>query len=948
MILLKNTLNQNLTKESVVENSTEILSLPDYFPSETLTFASDKFFPDTEIDKIFSRDDVKSLLESIPDSFAREATRLHLRYCPFTSLCNFSLGPVSATFTRQCCFPCSCNSSCEITGNCCPNYKSDQYLGNIKRDNYQGNCQHAAFVDESHPFLQGERYYFVSECPISAEETRADACINPKRPATLEEFSDIIPVTDTSRMINYKNRHCAACNKILASNITYWSIVLHCLVGVSADVDTIMQFIDKKQCNLLYKPDNILEYRPTVCTPMVTKCNLTGKWRNNSEIVERACTLNIGSVYQSNDGLYTNIYCMICNENEDDNSVNPACYPKLLKPPKYDEVDSFSALLNFMKDIKPLEKSTPCGEEKIFDPYENECRRMFCSSTRSLVNGECVNTFLGVKGAKFELVLGFNIEEPCLVYQASGLIDEMTAWFSKVLERSIPLTCVCSKEIIYKTDYNYSNTFMESESAAENFINLSTIEYIASRWIFKIKDYYSYKEIDAFVLNITNVIVRITVNKTEIYTVHPQLVYIEEEEFGVTPVSSKNLSVEFYHVIGDSKSEPLQFAYPSKRDNKTMIRSMVPNDNCSCPAVESLIRLPFDILPCTLIEIKKEEYEWSVMEHGVILPELNLHLNMTEFIITNESGNNIRICSEKYMTSFNEMSSDRRRHFSVQTILSVVCTGLSLICLFVTFIIYLRFPILQTVPGKNNIALIVNMIFAQIIYLIFVIAGTFSGWTCRLIGIFLHFFWLSAILWLNICTFHMFKVFVRLNKPNLNVSSSKPVVKYLLTVFTISCFFVLVNVIKGLADSDMAEIGYGSGICYISSGAMVGYTFALPVGFVVLSNLFMFLVVIQRVCSLPSIEKKVKNERNNVVIFAKLSSLTGITWIFGFLYQWTNEIILSYVFIVLNASLGVFIMISFVINSRVIRLAQGKSSDSSASIFSYSKREIYYTENSAC
>ena len=54
--------------------------------------------------------------------------------------------------------------------------------------------------------------------------------------------------------------------------------------------------------------------------------------------------------------------------------------------------------------------------------------------------------------------------------------------------------------------------------------------------------------------------------------------------------------------------------------------------------------------------------------------------------------------------------------------------------------------------------------------------------------------------------------------------------------------------------------------------------------------------------------------------YARLSTLIGVTWIFGFINLLIRHDILEYLFIVLNASQGVFIMIAFVLNKRVCSL----------------------------
>jgi hypothetical protein len=72
----------------------------------------------------------------------------------------------------------------------------------------------------------------------------------------------------------------------------------------------------------------------------------------------------------------------------------------------------------------------------------------------------------------------------------------------------------------------------------------------------------------------------------------------------------------------------------------------------------------------------------------------------------------------------------------------------------------------------------------------------------------------------------------------------------------------------------------------------------------------MFVYVIIKVKSIPPIPRHLQNERNDLNVVVKLSAITGVTWIFGLLYTWTNVIVFSYLFIILNACQGVFIMLA--------------------------------------
>ncbi|XP_055954308.1 uncharacterized protein LOC130010588 [Patella vulgata] len=58
-------------------------------------------------------------------------------------------------------------------------------------------------------------------------------------------------------------------------------------------------------------------------------------------------------------------------------------------------------------------------------------------------------------------------------------------------------------------------------------------------------------------------------------------------------------------------------------------------------------------------------------------------------------------------------------------------------------------------------------------------------------------------------------------------------------------------------------------------------------------------------------------------MYVKMSSLTGFTWLIGFIAIITQSEPLIYIFIVINASQGGFLFLSFVCNARVFELIKG-------------------------
>ena len=97
-------------------------------------------------------------------------------------------------------------------------------------------------------------------------------------------------------------------------------------------------------------------------------------------------------------------------------------------------------------------------------------------------------------------------------------------------------------------------------------------------------------------------------------------------------------------------------------------------------------------------------------------------------------------------------------------------------------------------------------------------------------------------------------------------------------------------------------------------------TFIVPAVVALLSNIALFSYVVFKIMNINIASEKMNLERNYFVIYARLSTLTGVTWIFGFINLLIRHDILGYLFIVLNASQGVFIMIAFVLNKRVCSL----------------------------
>jgi len=330
------------------------------------------------------------------------------------------------------------------------------------------------------------------------------------------------------------------------------------------------------------------------------------------------------------------------------------------------------------------------------------------------------------------------------------------------------------------------------------------------------------------------------------------------------------------------------------------------------------------LIDCPLISVSKAEYGWTILKNKQIRMSKSVSLKTEEFYYLPKES--IAVCKVPFEAYIQAISKPNK--LSPETILSVVCIGLSLLCLCLSVSTYMMLPKLRkNIPGKNTISLICSLLVAQTLYLV----GNLSGlgpndWSCKILGLFIHYTWLWSMFWMNICTFHMFRVLTR-TKLMGDSARWKRFLLYHVYALVLPLVFVAINI--GVSQDRNRSIGYGSLACYIDTQDMIIFTFALPVGLIVVINLLFFLVVIVKLSRSPSVQKNVQNERNDFKIFVKLSTITGITWVFGLIYMLADVVAFSYLFIVLSASQGVFLFFAFVANRRVAAMLREKLCSSS-------------------
>ena len=365
--------------------------------------------------------------------------------------------------------------------------------------------------------------------------------------------------------------------------------------------------------------------------------------------------------------------------------------------------------------------------------------------------------------------------------------------------------------------------------------------------------------------------------------------------------------------------EDMATKFPPELRMKMMEFSTNPTFHyCKLPPTRLFVITRLNVCPKVTIP---RELVWDIVNGTLCLKEGVPCIEEHQYDISDE---NVTICADDFIY-FSDERRESGKHKSadngIASYLSLVVTSLSMLCLLITILTYILFPILRTTPGKNNLALCVNLLCAQALYQ-FGINRHENPLACKMIGGAIHFLWLSSITWMNICCFHMFRIFatqVKVRKPSKE-GAQKTLCSYVAYSLGFPAVFVVANLVTSLLKSNMADWGYGGNVCYISSPDMVGFTFALPVGLLLVANFVFFFIVIVKIKRVPDIKSSTHGPRQNMLVYIKLSCITGLFWITGFIYQFLKLGTLEYVFIILNAGQGIFIMTAFILNKRVYNM----------------------------
>lgn len=320
------------------------------------------------------------------------------------------------------------------------------------------------------------------------------------------------------------------------------------------------------------------------------------------------------------------------------------------------------------------------------------------------------------------------------------------------------------------------------------------------------------------------------------------------------------------------------------------------------------------LLTCIQVPLALNEYSFNNQLGKVKISGMNTLYDYDLF--DHLPDGSARICA----ADFNVGTKPVTRNQDSKNLLSkltIILNCISIICLMITFLIYVSKKKLRTMPGKMNMILIFSLFLTLVVFQLSKFGST-EKWACIGFGIAIHYFWLVSFSSMTASSFHMFRIFRFSHICTTNHFNGLLKI-YIVVVSIFPCVVVVLNIVISWILSGKEDVGYGNKICFIDNKFLRLATFTIPVGLMCLLNLVFFVITIISIRKVPDVPEN-KSIRSEFRIFCRLFTITGIPWVLQIIDGYLPFSTFSYVTTIINSLQGTAIFAAFVLNKRVIRI----------------------------
>ena len=256
------------------------------------------------------------------------------------------------------------------------------------------------------------------------------------------------------------------------------------------------------------------------------------------------------------------------------------------------------------------------------------------------------------------------------------------------------------------------------------------------------------------------------------------------------------------------------------------------------------------------------------------------------------------------------------------SILTYVGCSFSIVGCVLVLLTYSLFKELRTLPGQ----ILMNLVSTILATSLFILIGipiaivVEKDELCKATAIFLHWLILCQFSWMSIMSFELLHIFYRasrLYRVEEKSTKNKLFLLYLLIGWGIP---ILISMVSLIVNFTTDTIQYGrDGFCWIGHVPSFYVVFLVPVALSIVFNGITFVITFRLLYRASKNQAKLRIEQNvsYLRIYLCVFSVTGLTWIFGFLAILIGDHWAWYAFIILTSTQGLVMCTGFIFTRKI-------------------------------
>jgi hypothetical protein len=311
---------------------------------------------------------------------------------------------------------------------------------------------------------------------------------------------------------------------------------------------------------------------------------------------------------------------------------------------------------------------------------------------------------------------------------------------------------------------------------------------------------------------------------------------------------------------------------------------------------------------CPKLVLDKRKFHLVILNFTLYFVDFDFYVE-SQYFKESDDKSVVEVCIEQYQlartSSLTTPDPDLEERY-----LSFVCTILSSLGCLATLASHVFFHKTNSLHKFNMMALSFTLLLANVVYSVSGLARPYPT-LCSAVGGLTQFLWLGVVSLMFMSCFSIFRTFTSWN---ISKTGRRPPAQLLVNIaysFVVPGLCTTTNILVSRFFYLDQTWGYSASSCYISNLYLNIFTFSLPVAIMIILNMFMFFIITREIRTKKNIPVSSTKERHQLRIYFKLSSITGVTWLFGYLYQVFPLQVLLYLHIIFTGSQGLFLFFSF-------------------------------------